>query len=214
MKLTRESLFTYLNLHFAAIALLALANLVLLTRLVLAWHTLSADRPEQIAQYQTSLKTLELQTKPLAGLPAKVQVSNTEARRFYDRRMPANYSSISAELFTLADKSAIRLTRIAYTPVPIAADLVELRMDASLTGSYAPMMHFINGLERDRMFFVINNLTFTGQQGGAVGVRLRVTTYLHAADATSQKPPADVGSDEANPASASTGAAGAPAGGE
>jgi type IV pilus assembly protein PilO len=55
-------------------------------------------------------------------------------------------------------------------------------MDASLSGEYAPLMHFINGLERSKTFFLINGLTLTGSQGGLVNLRLRLVTYLHAAD--------------------------------
>ena len=50
-------------------------------------------------------------------------------------------------------------------------------MDASLSGEYAPLMHFINGLERSKTFFLINGLTLTGQQGGLVNLRLRLN-YL------------------------------------
>ena len=53
-------------------------------------------------------------------------------------------------------------------------------MDASLSGEYAPLMHFINGLERSKTFFLITGLTLTGQQGGLVNLRLRLNTYLHA----------------------------------
>ena len=49
-------------------------------------------------------------------------------------------------------------------------------------------MHFINGLERDKTFFLISAVTLTGQQGGLVNLRLRLITYLHAEDA-SQLPP-------------------------
>ena len=55
-------------------------------------------------------------------------------------------------------------------------------MDASLTGEYAPLMHFINGLERSKTFFLISGLTLTGQQGGTVNLRLRLNTYLHASN--------------------------------
>jgi hypothetical protein len=61
-------------------------------------------------------------------------------------------------------------------------------MDASLSGEYAPLMHFINGLERSKTFFLINGLTLTGQQGGLVNLRLKLNTYLHAAD-LNQLPP-------------------------
>ncbi len=89
---------------------------------------------------------------------------------------------ISATINDLATKNSVRLTNLAYTPTPALAGLAELRMDASLSGEYAPLMHFINGLERSKTFFLINGLTLTGQQGGLVNLRLRLITYLHAAD--------------------------------
>jgi len=44
------------------------------------------------------------------------------------------------------------------------------------------MMKFINDLERDKnhVFFIIDGVTFTGQQGGLVNLRLKLSTYLQA----------------------------------
>jgi type IV pilus assembly protein PilO len=49
-------------------------------------------------------------------------------------------------------------------------------------------MHFINGLERSKTFFLINGLTLTGSQGGTVNLRLRLRTYLHASDLSQLAP--------------------------
>ena len=61
-------------------------------------------------------------------------------------------------------------------------------MDASVSGDYTSVMRFINSVERDKMFFVIDGLTLTGQQGGLVNLRLKVTTYLRGADAQHLQP--------------------------
>ena len=50
-------------------------------------------------------------------------------------------------------------------------------------------MHFVNGLERDKTFFVIRSMAFTGQQGGLVSLRLRVSTWLRPSDVPSGLPP-------------------------
>ena len=55
---------------------------------------------------------------------------------------------------------------------------MEQRIDARLSGDYRPLMQFLNSLERDKMFFVIDGVTLTGQQSGTVNLRLRLTTYL------------------------------------
>ena len=60
---------------------------------------------------------------------------------------------------------------------------------SSITGQYQQIMHFVNGLERDKTFFLIRSMAFTGQQGGLVSLRLRVSTWLRPADVPGWLPP-------------------------
>ena len=194
---TRSKIFSVLNLHFLAAGLLGAFILVLGFRFVVAWHTLHSSGPEQIAQEQITYRTLELQMRPLLGLPGKVNLARTQANDFYDKRFPGAYSTISASIGDLAAKNNVRLTRVSYIQAPAIPGLAEVRMDASLSGEYAPLMHFINGLERSKTFFLINGLTLTGQQGGQVNLRLRLTTFLHGADLDRIAPPPDSQEDAA-----------------
>jgi type IV pilus assembly protein PilO len=188
-----RKLISILNLHIAGIALLLILNLVLGVRLFLAWNTLRAAGPEQLQQQQTAYRALQLEMSPLRGLPQKVSLSRTQADEFYATRFPGAYSTISASIHDLETKNSVRLTNLAYTPRPALAGLAELDMDASLSGEYAPLMHFINGLERSKTFFLINGLTLTGQQGGLVNLRLRLITYLRAGDLNQLPLPGDEG---------------------
>jgi type IV pilus assembly protein PilO len=181
MKFRRGDWFNLLNLHFAGVGLLLILNLTLGIRLLLAWNTLRSSSPEQLQQQQGAYRALQLEMAPLKGLPEKVSLSRKQAGEFYIARFPANYSTISATVNDLAAKSSVRLTSQAYTPAPALPGLIEVRMDASLSGEYPALMHFINGLERSKTFFLINVLTLTGSQGGTVNLRLRLTTYLPAA---------------------------------
>jgi type IV pilus assembly protein PilO len=182
MKPTRENVFSVLNLHLFVFGLLLVLNLFLGVRLMLAWNTLHDAGPEQLEQQQSAYKTLNLQLRPLRGLPQKVGVARKQADQFYDDRFPSAYSTILAAIGDLATKNAVRLTRSSYIQTPAIPGLTEIRMDASLSGEYAPLMRFINSLERSKTFFLINGLTLTGQQAGQVNLRLRLTTYLHGAD--------------------------------
>jgi type IV pilus assembly protein PilO len=82
-----------------------------------------------------------------------------------------------------------------------AGELTEMSIDARLAGDYRPLVQFINALERDKMFFVIDGVTLNGQQSGTVNLRLRLTTYLR-------------GGAAAEPAAAETAAAGPATGGQ
>ena len=56
-------------------------------------------------------------------------------------------------------------------------------MDAGISGGYPEIMRFVNALERDQTFFVIRAMALTGQQGGLVNLRIRISTWLRPADA-------------------------------
>jgi type IV pilus assembly protein PilO len=47
-------------------------------------------------------------------------------------------------------------------------------------------VQFINAVERDRQFFVINGINLTGQQTGQVNLRMHLTTYLRGPNAAEQ----------------------------
>jgi type IV pilus assembly protein PilO len=198
MKLTRSGTFNLLNAHIAVVALLAIANLVMLVQLGLAWHTLREDRPEQLELKRSDLRMAELQAKPLRNLPERVADSTKGATHFYDARVPGADSAILSELGALASKANVRMSRGQYSFAPVLHDVTEVRMDETVSGEYTDLMRFINSVERDKMFFVINGLTLTGQQGGLVNLRLKVTTYLHGADAQ-HLPATNGGSEETTP---------------
>jgi hypothetical protein len=128
------------------------------------------------------MKTAEIATKPLEGLDGKLSKATADSDQFYAKRLPLAYSDVVAELGELTKKQGVKLTRVQYADSPMLdgaiGALTEVRMDASLSGDYRPLVLFINSLERDKMFFLIRGVTLTGQQSGTVGLRLGLTTYL------------------------------------
>jgi type IV pilus assembly protein PilO len=186
-----KKLITLLNLHLAVAGALLILILVLGVRFFLAWSTLRSAGPDELAQQQNTLRALQLEMSPLRGLPQKVTESRSQADQFYAARFPTAYSTISATINDLALKNSVRQTNLAYTPFPASGGLSEVRLDASLSGEYPSLMHFINALERSKTFFLISGITLTGQQGGMVNLRLRLITYLHAADPNLLPPPSD-----------------------
>lgn len=177
-----RTLATLVNIHYAGAGLLILINLYLLLQLGLAFHATSDSGAEALAQGQIALKTADLQARPLQGLDSKLTAANTEADTFYTRRLPVSYSQVLTELGALVKRQGVKLTRGGYNQAPVLAgtpnELIEMRIDYTLTGDYRSLVHMINALERDRMFFVIRGVVLTGQQAGAVGLRLGLNTWL------------------------------------
>ena len=171
-----------LNLHWAGVGLLALVCVYLLAQMALLWHDESNYNADAIAQQKVELKTAQIAAMPLRGLDEKVAIATAQADRFYRDRLPGADSEMLAEIGLLTKKAGVLLTAVQYPEEPVLAgsrgELMEQRIDARLSGDYRPLMQFLNSLERDKMFFVIDGVTLTGQQSGTVNLRLRLTTYL------------------------------------
>lgn len=178
----RERLASPLTWHYAGLAILILLVLVLGVRLGLDWSATNERSADALVGKQLELKTLELQTVPLRGLDKRVANSREEIKDFYAKRIPANYSSILTKIGDLQVKSGVRLSRVQYSQGKTGNDLTEISMDAGISGEYPQIMRFVNSVERDKTFFVIRALALTGQQGGMVNLRLRVSTWLRPAD--------------------------------
>lgn len=167
-----------LNVHVLAASLLVLLNLWLLVQLVLAFTGSGSRSDEAISQARAQQTSAELAARRLRGLDAKLATSQAEANEFYQTRLPYGFADVAAELGRLRERTGVRLSRVQYQTAAPANGLTEVRLDASVTGAYKPLALFINGLERDRRFFQIQNITLNGQQAGQVSLRLRISTFL------------------------------------
>jgi type IV pilus assembly protein PilO len=171
-----------LNLHWAGVAVIALVNVGLLAQMAFLWHASSNYNADAMAQQRIELKAAEIAAIPLRGLDAKLPRATADADAFSRQRLPATDSEMLSELGALTKKAGVRLLREQYVHAAVLGgsqgELTEVRMDASLSGDYRPLVIFINSLERDKMFFVIAGVTLSGQQSGTVNLRMRLATYL------------------------------------
>lgn len=174
----RDRLSSPLTWHMAGFAVLLIVLVVLATRFALDWSAIRSGTSDALAGSQLQLKALEMQTAPLRGLDKRVALSHDQIKAFYEDRIPANYSSFANRIGELQVKSGVRLTRIGYSQGKPGPDLTEIFIDANLVGDYPQTMHFINSLERDKIFFVVKQMNLTGQQGGLVNLRLQVSTWM------------------------------------
>jgi type IV pilus assembly protein PilO len=173
---------TLLNFHIAGVAVLGLVNLYLLAHMAFAWRAANSQNEAALAEQTVQMKTAEIARQPLEGLDEKLAQATKDADKFYKQRLPFSIAEMASEMGALTKKQGVKLTRVQYGYAPVmdgtAGALTEAKIDASLSGDYRPLVVLINSLERDKMFFLINGVTFTGQQSGMVGLRLRLTTYL------------------------------------
>jgi type IV pilus assembly protein PilO len=198
-----RALLTAMNLHFAGVAALIVLDLYLIVHLAFVWQGVNATNQDAIYAEQARLKAAVIAAQPLRGLDAKLVTSTQDADTFYQKRLPYAVSQVAAELGILTKKEGVRLTRTQYaysTELSGADSLTEMRIDASVSGDYRPIVQFINAAERDKLFFVINSIN-TGQQTGQVNLRVRLTTYLRAPNTKEAGDTAAIAETNAQPSS-------------
>jgi type IV pilus assembly protein PilO len=197
-----RALMTALNLHLAGVVALALLVLYLIVHLIFLWQGLNANNAEALDQQRVQLIAAQISAKPLRGLDTKLVQSTHDANAFYETRLPYADSQMLAEIGVLTKKAGVRWTHAQYSNnAALSGDyaLTAVSIDASVSGDYRPIVQFINSVERDKLFFVINGINLTGQQTGQVNLRIRLTTYLRPgnADELSSEVPAATASDAA-----------------
>lgn len=120
------------------------------------------------------------QAIPLENIDQKIKAAQQQVDSFYKNRLPQRDSDVAATLGKLAQEAGIRLGEVRYAP-PSDTDLPNLakfEIDVSLAGEYPRVVKFINSLERDRIFFIVNRVNLAEQQGGNVRLELHLETYL------------------------------------
>lgn len=162
----------------------ALIGLLVLDALTIAFlfspFTASgADRERLLEQAKNSLQLKQKEVEPLMGMDEKLKNADNELNNFYKNRLPDKNSTITTQMGKLADQNKIRITSAKYehkeSELP---ELTEVIIDASVEGDYLGIVKFINGLERDKMFFILDSIALTGEQTGGVKLALKARTYL------------------------------------
>lgn len=168
------------KLKIAISALLAvdvLAVVVLFSPLVGSERT----RRERLDQLWRELQQKTRATEPLRDFDKKIVTAHQQIEDFYKNRLPAQDSAIYEELGKVAAQNGVKIGQIrskAKDTDPVGLRPVEIEADFS--GGYLQLVRFINALERDPIFFIIDSVQLGGEQAGSVKLQLKLETYQKA----------------------------------
>ncbi len=130
-----------------------------------------------VLQAQLTVKRQEV--LPTRGMDGKLKQASTDIAAFYKERFPTEYSEVSEELGKVAAQTGVQIAAVKYDDKEASVEgLRKLNIEVALSGNYLQEVKFINALERDKLFFVVDGVTL-GEQQGNVRLQLKVETYLH-----------------------------------
>ena len=138
-------------------------------------------RRQEMNTLQAELITKTREVAPLKDLPKKVVVAGHQITDFYKKRFPTQESQILTEFGKVAAANGVKIDQGKYKLKEVeVGGLQPVEMEWNLAGNYGSLAHFINALERDDMFFIIDSVTLGGQPQGVVRLDMKVETYLKA----------------------------------
>lgn len=138
----------------------------------------SASRRAQLEQLWHELQQKTRQVEPLRGMDQKVALAGKQIDDFYKLRLPSQDSAIFEEIGRVASQSGAKvLSAKSKVEDPEPIGLRPVLIEADLSGDYLQLVKFINALERDKMFFIVDSVTLGGEQTGPVKLQMKLLTY-------------------------------------
>ncbi len=135
-------------------------------------------RENEYQLLQTQVLATRKDVLPTRGMDGKLKQASTDIGGFYAQRFPAHYSVVAEELGKLATQTGVKFAALKYDnkDAPVEG-LRKLNIDVTLSGDYLQEVKFINALERDKIFFLVDSVAL-GEQQGVVRLQLKLETYL------------------------------------
>jgi type IV pilus assembly protein PilO len=136
-------------------------------------------RRDQLDALWKQMQQKTRQVEPLRGMDKKIVQANQQIDRFYKERLPARDSEIADALGRAAGETGIKIGQVRYNLGDTEqVGLREMKLEAGLSGNYLQLVRFINALERDQLFFIVDSVQLSGEQGGVVRLQMKLETYL------------------------------------
>lgn len=170
---------TRLKNRFVAIAtVLSLISVGLLVYLL--WPAASGPTPAALQEQYNSLNAEVASWQK--NNPDKVRA---DLKHLYVEDVPARWSEISEHMEKLFQTTGVTAPGISYQ-IPTdeknaLPGIQEVKIDTTVTGDYSKVAGFINALEQDKVFFIINKISLSNQEAGTVSLSITIDTFLRQA---------------------------------
>jgi Tfp pilus assembly protein PilO len=160
-----------------AIGAMAAVDMLAIGLLVSPLVGSAASRKQELTQLWLTLQAKTKQVEPLRGLDKKIPIASKQIDEFYKERFPTHDSDVAEALVNLAKETGVKIQSTKYKwedPEPVGLRRVDI--EAEIQGDYQSLAKFLNGLERDKMFFIVNSVGLA-EQNGPVVLQMKLETY-------------------------------------
>jgi type IV pilus assembly protein PilO len=172
---------------FGTLAILVVGDIAMATYSIrMASSTVSPQ--QEIAKQTALLKLLAADVKRAHEIQEAMPTTKADCERFENSLPPAGsgYSVISAEMEDVGRKAGLQIASLSFHPKELGSNgITEVVLDASVSGNYKSVVEFLNGLQRSKNHYIVDDLSLANDraQGGSssdVRVDLHLRSYFKA----------------------------------
>jgi Tfp pilus assembly protein PilO len=166
------------------LSVLGAVDLLLIIYLLLPGSS-PAARLAQEESLRQQKKALTSEVVPLNGIDKKLAQTRVDVKKFYEQKVPSQFSQISQHLEKLMKEAGVTTAGIRYNQDRNASnekndlpDVQRINIETTVTGEYAKVARFINAMEQDKFVFIIDQIALTSQESGIVSLQIKFETFL------------------------------------
>jgi Tfp pilus assembly protein PilO len=167
------------------LVVLGIVDILLIGYLIWPGSSVAAKHAKEQALQQQA-NTLKEQVAPLQGIGDKLDKTRGDIRKFYEQKVPSQFSEISKHLEKLIQETGVTSPTGIHYPQEKTdkadkndlPDVQKISIDTSVTGEYANVARFINAVEQDKYVFIITQISLNSQDGSVVSLQIKFETFL------------------------------------
>ncbi len=176
------------RLHWKKVVRWSIVGLLTADGALLMWNwQLRGEAPQsqaaQLDQLRRQHGDLGHDVRNAADIRARIPDVEKECDRFLgEQLLPSSgaYSALTEDLNRISRDSGLQAKGISYRQNDLPdRRVVEVEVSASVEGNYQSLVKFINGLERSKQFYLLENLSLVeASSGSGIRLNLQLKTYF------------------------------------
>jgi len=165
-----------------ALGLLLLADVALIAFL---WNA-SRQGPDALRAQRNQLslqaKLLRADLKRGEAIRASLPQVGDDCDAFYHESFldeKTGYSQIESDLDSIAQKANVKTPALSFKQAPIEGrGVTEISIKTAVDADYPSVIQFINGLERSKNFYLVDDLRLASATPGTIQLEIEMHTYF------------------------------------
>jgi hypothetical protein len=154
-------------------------NVLAACALLFMWVRGTSALPDQFQSLRQQVQKQKAIVIPPDTVDGRVKEAREQIAKFYENRFPNSSAAIFEDLGRLATENRVHLNNATYQVDDAELPgLRQVQIGGNLTGDYAQVMKFINALEREKTFFLVDSVNLGEQSQNEIRLNIRIETYM------------------------------------